>query len=70
MNTLSAKTIKEITEFIFVYDGPAVADAIFVVGGSLPQVAELAARLYKKGYSDKIKDTVLRERICKQLILF
>lgn len=58
MNThfddFSAKTIKEITEFIFVSDKPAAADAIFVVGGSLPQAAELAAELYKKGYSDKI----------------
>ena len=66
MITLSAKTIKEITEFIFVYDKPAAADAIFVVGGSLPQAAELAAGLYKKGYSDKIfiggKFSIKRDR--------
>lgn len=53
-NPISAKTIKEITEFIFVSDNPDAADAIFVVGGSLPKAAELAAELYKKGYSDKI----------------
>ena len=66
MITLSAKTIKEITEFILVYDKPAAADAIFVVGGSLPQAAELAAGLYKKGYSDKIfiggKFSIKRDR--------
>ena len=54
MNTLSAKTIEDITEFIFVSDEPVAADAIFVVGGSLPTATELAAELYKKGYSDKI----------------
>lgn len=53
-NKISAKTIEEITEFIFVSNEPVSADAIFVVGGSLPQAAELAAELYKKGYSDKI----------------
>ena len=53
-NNMSATTIKKITEFIFVSDEPVPADAIFIVGGSLPQAAELAAELYKKGYSDKI----------------
>lgn len=54
MEYISTKAIEEITEFIFVNDKPVCADAVFVVGGSLPQAAEIAAELYKKGYSDKI----------------
>lgn len=53
-NNISAKTIDDITEFIFVSDKPVPADAIFVVGGSLPKAAEIAAELYKRGYSNKI----------------
>lgn len=57
MNRISntdINTIKKITDFIFVHDKPVKADAVFVVGGSLPQAAETAADLYKQGYSDKI----------------
>ena len=45
-------SIQEITNYIFVSNNPCKADAIFVVGGSLPKAAELAAKLYieKKGY--------------------
>ena len=48
------KTKKEITDYIFVGTEPCAADAIFVVGGSLPEAAELAADLYNKKYADKI----------------
>lgn len=51
---ISMEIISQITEFIFVNNEPAQADAIFVVGGSLPQAAEIAAGLYKKGCSDRI----------------
>lgn len=51
---LNNSNIKEITDFIFVSGKPVKSDAIFVVGGSIPQAAEKAADLYKKGYSDRI----------------
>ncbi|MBR4728064.1 MAG: YdcF family protein [Clostridia bacterium] len=46
--------IKEITDFIFIGSAPCKADAIFVVGGSLPEAAELAAELYHKGYAKTV----------------
>ena len=46
--------IKSITEYIFIGKPPRKADAIFVVGGSLSEAAELAADLYNKEYADKI----------------
>lgn len=46
--------IKEITDFIFIGSAPCKADAIFVVGGSLPDAAELAAELYHKGYAKTV----------------
>ncbi|MBR2730751.1 MAG: YdcF family protein [Clostridia bacterium] len=45
---------KEITDYIFIGSKPCEADAIFVVGGSLAEAAELAAELYQKGYADKL----------------
>lgn len=45
---------EKITDYIFVNDKPCKADAIFVVGGSLPDSAELAAKLYHNGYSKNI----------------
>ena len=45
------KTIKEITDYIFIGTEPCKADAIFVVGGSLPDAAELTADLYNKDYA-------------------
>lgn len=48
------KTIKEITDFIFFGTEPRKSDAIFVVGGSLPEAAELAADLYNKDYANKM----------------
>lgn len=47
-------SIEEITNYIFVSDEPCKVDAIFVVGGSLPIAAELAAKLYNDGYSKTI----------------
>lgn len=46
--------VNDITNYIFVSDEPCMVDAIFVVGGSLPKAAELAADLYSKGYSKNI----------------
>ncbi|MGN1328083.1 MAG: YdcF family protein [Eubacterium sp.] len=46
--------INDITNYIFVSDEPCEVDAIFIVGGSLPNAAELAAKLYKDGYSENI----------------
>lgn len=46
--------VQKITDFIFVSDEPCKVDAIFVVGGSLPRAAEVAADLYKNGYSSRI----------------
>ena len=44
-------TLTDIGNFIFISDGPEQADAIFVVGGSLPELPELAAELWKNGYA-------------------
>lgn len=46
--------INDITKYIFVNDKPCKVDAVFVVGGSLPDAAEVAARLYANGYSKNI----------------
>ncbi len=43
--------IKEIGNFIFVEDEPNSADVIIAVGGSLPQIAEKAAELYRDGFA-------------------
>ena len=41
---------KEITDYIFIGAEPCKADAIFVVGASLPDAAELAADLYYRDF--------------------
>lgn len=46
--------IERITDYIFVSDEPCKVDAIFVVGGSLTNAAELASELYNNGYSKTI----------------
>ena len=46
--------IKGITDYIFIGKPPRKADAIFVVGGSLSEAAELTAKIYNNGYADKI----------------
>ena len=46
--------IKEITDYIFIGTEPCKADAVFVVGGSLPDAARLAADLYHRGFADTV----------------
>lgn len=46
--------IREITSFIFIEDKPEKADIIFVPGGSWPEPAEKAAKLWLDGYSPYI----------------
>ena len=43
--------LKDISEFIFICNEPKKADIIFVPGGSYPEIAEEAARLWKEGYA-------------------
>jgi uncharacterized SAM-binding protein YcdF (DUF218 family) len=43
------RMVDDITEFIFVADAPQAADIIFLPGGSFPEPAEHAARLYRRG---------------------
>ena len=45
------KIILDISDFIFVSDEPELVDAIFVPGGSHPELPEYAAELYRKGYA-------------------
>lgn len=47
-------SIDEITNYVFVSDKPCKVDAVFVVGGSLSNGAELAAKLYNDDYSKSI----------------
>lgn len=46
--------IKDITDFIFIDHPPQPSDLIFIPGGSYPEVAEAAAKLYHQGYAKKI----------------
>jgi uncharacterized SAM-binding protein YcdF (DUF218 family) len=48
------RTIKDISDFIFLKDHPQKADIIFIPGGSYPEIAEEAARLWHGGYAEKI----------------
>ncbi|MCI8442108.1 MAG: YdcF family protein [Provencibacterium sp.] len=43
--------LQDIGNFIFLKDPPEKADAILVVGGSRPELAEIAADLWKEGYA-------------------
>lgn len=45
------RIISDITDYIFVSDGPEKADAIFLPGGSFPEQPEYAARLYQEGFA-------------------
>ena len=45
------KIISDISDYIFVSDEPEVVDAIFLPGGSHPELPEYAAELYHKGYA-------------------
>lgn len=46
---MTDRIIADITDFIFLSDEPAPADAIFLPGGSHPAQPEYAARLYHQG---------------------
>lgn len=48
------RIIDDISNFIFVKDKPQKADIIFIPGGSYPEIAEEAARLWHEGYSNII----------------
>lgn len=45
------KIISDISDYIFVADTPQKVDAIFLPGGSYPQLPEYAAELFHKGYA-------------------
>ena len=45
------KIISDISDYIFVSDEPEKVDAIFLPGGSHPELPEYAAKLYHKGYA-------------------
>lgn len=45
------RIITDISDFIFVSDGPEPSDAIFLPGGSHPEQPEYAAKLYRDGYA-------------------
>lgn len=46
--------IRDIGNFIFLKDQPEKADAILVTGSSYPELAEIAAGLWKAGYASLI----------------
>ena len=46
--------LNDISNFIFINDDLEEADIIFIPGGSYPEIAEEAAKLWKKGYSNLI----------------
>ena len=45
------RIISDISDYIFVSDEPEKVDAIFLPGGSHPELPEYAARLYHEGYA-------------------
>ena len=46
------KIISDISDYIFVCDEPTKVDAIFLPGGSHPELPEYAAKLYRDGYAE------------------
>jgi uncharacterized SAM-binding protein YcdF (DUF218 family) len=54
MGDICMRIINDISNFIFVEDKPQKADIIFIPGGSYPEIAEEAARLWHEGYSNII----------------
>lgn len=46
--------LKDISNFVFIKDHIEEANIIFIPGGSYPEVAEEAAKLWKSGYSNLI----------------
>lgn len=51
---MNMRIVKDISDFIFVEDEPRKADAILIPGGSYPQLPEMAAKLWKKGYGEYV----------------
>lgn len=45
------RIISDISDFIFISDEPEKVDAIFLPGGSHPEMPEYAAELFHKGYA-------------------
>lgn len=50
---MNKRIIDDITNFIFVSDKPQKVDIVFLPGTLSPEIPELAADLYKKGYVNK-----------------
>ena len=48
---MNRRIVNDITDFIFLEDRLEKADAIFVPGGSYPELPERAAELWKEGYA-------------------
>lgn len=48
---MNRRIVNDITDFIFVEDQLEKADAIFIPGGSYPELPERAAELWKEGYA-------------------
>ena len=48
---MNSRMIQDITNFIFINDAPQKVDALFLPGGSDPDIPEKAAELYKSGYA-------------------
>lgn len=46
--------LKDISNFVFIEDDLEETDIIFIPGGSYPEVAEEAAKLWENGYSNLI----------------
>lgn len=51
MILMNNRIVDEITEFIFIEDKLEHVDAIFIPGGSYPELAEEASKLWLKGYA-------------------
>ncbi len=51
MNRMNRRIVNDITDFIFLEDRLEKADAIFIPGGSYPELPERAAELWKEGYA-------------------
>lgn len=51
---MNKRLIDDISKFIFVEDSIKEADIIFIPGGSYPQLAEEAAKIWKEGFAPLI----------------
>jgi len=48
---MTERIVKDITDFIFIYDEPQPSDVMLLPGSSDPTVPEKAAELYKEGFA-------------------